>query len=602
MAHELGPDARTGKVDSDGRVRDPRSMRFAPLGLFFFAAPALAQEIEVQPYVQDREPTSAWILWETTSGEESRVEWGPTEALGTTSTGGAITTEGSHRVHEVELAPLTPGTRYHYRVHTAAASSAIYHFTTPALPEAETSFRLIAVSDMQRDRANPDVWGRIIHEGILAFLEGDAPVPDEALSLVLIPGDLVDDGREHAQWVDEFFAPAADLMSYVPFYPVLGNHERDHHFYYDYFRLPEGGPNPDRFWSFDHGNVRIVGLDSNAALFGSDQEALLEGALDDACTSDTIDFVFVQMHHPYHSELWPAGESIFARQVTQRVDAFARDCGRPAVMFYGHTHAYSRGASRDAAHLWINVATAGGNIDYFGEYGNQYDDPEVQISQDEWGFVVLDVEAGDAPRFRLRRFGMGNETTEATRELRDELSIRRFGEPPGTPAPTVPRGRVATSCGTLSASAFGDPDGDAFFAAHFQVSTSCEDWRDPVVDLYQAAENLYGGEDLAAGDDLSDAPFSGLSTETYYCWRVRYRDTNLAWSDWSTPLAFELADDGAASCDDGSMLVPTDAGTDAGALPPAEGGCACRAGRASPPPVLGLGLLVALGAVIRRRR
>jgi len=185
-----------GTVDAEEAVRDARPMRALALALALLPRPALAQEIAVQPYVQDRGPTSAWILWETTSGEESRVEWGPSEALGTSSTGGSIATEGTHRVHEVELSPLVPGTRYHYRVHTGAAVSASFHFTTPALAEAETSFRLVAVSDMQRDAANPEVWGRVVHDGILAQLAEEAPLPDEALSLVLLPGDLVHDPRK----------------------------------------------------------------------------------------------------------------------------------------------------------------------------------------------------------------------------------------------------------------------------------------------------------------------------------------------------------------------------------------------------------------------
>ncbi len=600
-------------MDGARRLRD--AGRMLALLVLLFATPVSAQEIDVQPYVQDRQPTSAWILWETTSGDESRVEWGTTETLGTTSTGTALTTEGSFRVHEVELSPLAPATRYYYRALTGTASSAVYHFTTPPLPAAEATFQLVAVSDMQRDAANPGVWGRIVHEGILAFVADEAPLPDEALSLVLVPGDLVDDGTEHARWVDEYFAPAADLMSYVPFYPVIGNHERDHHFYDDFVRMPDVGPSTDRDFYFDHGNVRIIGLDSNQGLLGGTQAALLEEALTGACTAEAIDFVFVEMHHPFHSELWPAGEAIFSRMVVERVDAFARDCGRPAVFFYGHTHAYARGASRDAPHLWVNVATAGGNIDTFGEYGNQYDDPETQVSQDEWGFVVMDVEAGADPRLRLRRFGMGNETTAATRVLRDELTLRRYGEPPSTPTARAPRGRVAPSCLATRASAFSDPDGDAHFAAHVQLARACDAFEHPIVDLYEAAENVYGGIDRSAGDDLTSSALSGLAEGTYYCWRVRYRDANFAWSEWSAPLAFELRADGAPSCEDDTMLTPpSDAGVGpdaashdaatldaASAAPATASGCACRASSA-PRPALGAALGLAWLVTWRARR
>ena len=44
----------------------------------------------------------------------------------------------------------------------------------------------------------------------------------------------------------------------------------------------------------------------------------------------------------------------------------------------------------------VNVATAGGAIDYWGEYP-QADYPEFFKTQDEWGFVIADVEAGSDP-------------------------------------------------------------------------------------------------------------------------------------------------------------------------------------------------------------
>ncbi|MCB9596319.1 MAG: fibronectin type III domain-containing protein, partial [Sandaracinaceae bacterium] len=169
--------------------------------LLALATPASAQELHVGPYVQDVTTSSAWILWETTGGEESVVEWGATDALGQSATGGSIPSEGTNRVHEVELTGLLPATRYHYRVRTGAAVSEPFHFTTAPARVDEVTFRLAAMSDMQIDRANPEVYGQVIREGILALLaaEGHA-LPDDGLGFVLVPGDLVDDGDEYDQW------------------------------------------------------------------------------------------------------------------------------------------------------------------------------------------------------------------------------------------------------------------------------------------------------------------------------------------------------------------------------------------------------------------
>ncbi len=573
---------------------------------------AAAQEIVVQPYLQDVTPTSAWILWETDSGEESRVEWGATPSLGTSSTGAAHMSDGPYRVHEVQLTGLTPGTAYHYEVHTGTERAGPFRFTTPP-SDREIAFRMIAVSDMQQDRGNPDVWGRVVRDGILAFLAPDASSPDEALAFVLLPGDLVDDGHDHARWIDEFFAPAADLASFVPFYPVLGNHEDGAHFYYDYFHLPlNGAPaEPDRFWRMDHGNVRVIGLDSNAFFLLGEQQTFLETALTDACGDDDIDFVFVQVHHAHHSELWPAGEAPFASSVVERVDTFSRECGRPGVLFYGHTHGYARSASRDAAHVWINVASAGGNIDYWGEYDDQYDDPETLVSQDEWGFVVLDVSAGDDPALHIRRISLGNEMVSRDGALRDEMIVRRYDAPPVAPAPSTPRGLVASACTTLRAGAFADPDGDSHGMSQWQVSTSCDAFDAPVLDVLRAFQNEYGGEDLALGDDLTDEDATGLAPGTYYCWRVRYRDRGLAWSEWSEPVAFQLDEGGDERCDDPTPLTPPepmpDAGPDAG-TGEASAGCGCRAAPRADMPLGALSLAFAglvcrvRGSALRRAR
>ena len=558
------------------------------------AAPAAAQELRVGPYVQDVRETSAWILWETTEGDESVVEWGGSDVLGESATGSSLASEGTARIHEVELTGLTPATRYHYRVRTGTAASETFHFTTRPAAESEVSFRIVAVSDMQRDADHPDVYRDVIHRGILAVSTRDfAPLADDGIAFVLVPGDLVDDGRVYASWRDEFFDPARDLMAYVPFYPVLGNHERDADHYYRYFHLPGEGGGAERWWALDHGNVRVIGLDSNLLLLVGDQQRFLEDQLGSACTDDRIDFVIVQIHHAHVSELWPTGEEGFATLVVDRMNRFTEECGRPSAQLYGHTHGYSRGASRDHPHLWIDVASAGGNLDHWGEYDDQYDSDDVSVSQDEYGFVVLEVEAGDAPTLRVVRYGMGDEVTPREPEVRDAIEVRRWNEPPSTPLARAPRGRVAPACTSMLASDFADPDGDLHGATQWQVASSCVGFGDPSTERLRAHENWYAGEDTQAGDDLRDEPLGELEPGAWHCWRARYRDRALAWSEWSEPVAFVIDEDGDPDCDDPSLppVVPSE---------PAGCGCTHGARGAGSAGVIVLALVT--GWARRRRR
>ena len=74
--------------------------------------------------------------------------------------------------------------------------------------------------------------------------------------------------------------------------------------------------------------------------------------------------------------------------------------------FYGHTHGYSRGHAQDHRHVMVNIASAGENLDESGEY-DQIDYSEHVVSQYEYGFVVVDVEAGDNPAFEIQRLSIG---------------------------------------------------------------------------------------------------------------------------------------------------------------------------------------------------
>jgi MYXO-CTERM domain-containing protein len=504
---------------------------------------ALAQQIVVAPYLQMATPGSMIVRWETDDGEDAAVDWGPTSALGSTVVGESWGSGGGTVLHRAELTGLTPGSTVFYVARSEAWSSDVTSFAVPASdPDA---VRFIAVSDMQRDGANPTVFRDLIADGVLPWVAqnvgGELP---EAVQAMLVPGDLVDTGWDYDTWVNEFFAPAAPLMSRVPTYPVPGNHEADTDYYFDYFDLPTNGTAgyEEHWWSHDVGRVRVVGLDSNAGYLIAPQIDWLEGVLATSCDDPAIDFVVAQLHHPFKSELWTPGENLWTGQVVTRLETFTSSCGKPSVHLFGHTHGYSRGQSRDHSHLWVNVASAGGAIDYWGEQP-QADYDEFVVSQDDWGFVVLEAESAPTPSLRLRRISRGNRDGARDNELRDEVTVRVVNDAPATPSSLAPAGgdTPAPEETLLVGSPYSDPDGDPHGSSHWQVATSCDGFEAPVVDRWVQHRNEFLGEDRAAGDDLTDLLVDSLGSETSYCWRVRYRDQALGWSAWSEPSAFVTA-------------------------------------------------------------
>ena len=135
-------------------------------------------------------------------------------------------------------------------------------------------------------------------------------------------------------------------------------------------------------------------MDTNEEYQNKTQLSWLDDLLARTKENEEIDFVFAQMHHPHKSELWLDGEEDYTGQIVKKLEAFSTETGKPSIHFFGHTHGYSRGQSRDHKHLWINVASAGGSIDNWGEFAQQNYD-EFTVTQDEYGFVMVEVNPND---------------------------------------------------------------------------------------------------------------------------------------------------------------------------------------------------------------
>ena len=519
-------------------------MNRAALGAFLICVVmhASAQTLVVQPFLQDAEPGRMTIAWESSSGDSSHVDWGTTSVLGFTATGTAEQGLANTRIHHVHIDGLSPDTRYYYRVRTGAAVSDTFDFITPPLKNSEKNFRLVAMSDMQRDNGNPNVFRDICEQGVIPWVaENAGPDLPAEVAFMMIPGDLVDYGPDYPQWKNTFFTPSEKLLRHIPLYPVTGNHEANTPYYFKYFDLPQNGSTGylEHWWYKDYSNVRIIGLDSNTGYRLATQLSWLENVLFEAAADPDIDFVIAQLHHPHHSELWVEGNLDYTGEVIKLLENFSTGSGKPSLHFFGHTHAYSRGHSQDHRHVMVNVATAGGNIDHWGEYLQQ-DYPEYVVSQDDYGFTVMSVTSGNDPSFTLQRISRGNEQQVLNNVQRDSFTIRRYNERPSTPTGLTPVAGSIFSPGcpvAFTATSFQDTDGDMQHAAQWQVATTT-DFATPVINKWEQYQNWYNNEDRQANNLLTDETITGLPDNAALYWRVRYRDQNLLWSEWSTPIPF----------------------------------------------------------------
>jgi predicted phosphodiesterase len=188
----------------------------------------------------------------------------------------------SLRVEKVTYSSLKPGTVYEYEV--------------PGNPGRKGSFKTAAEGDHPFEfvffgdtRTRNEVHQHVVK----ALLQYSQP------EFVIHTGDLVADGSDSTLW-PVFFDIEKDLLNKVAFFPVLGNHERNSHEFYDYFQV---GATP--YYSFNWGNAHFIMLNSdigNAATSPSARDAFWKEQTqwleDDLKANQKAAYRFVVAHHP----------------------------------------------------------------------------------------------------------------------------------------------------------------------------------------------------------------------------------------------------------------------------------------------------------------
>ena len=120
-------------------------------------------------------------------------------------------------------------------------------------------------------------------------------------------------------------------------------------------------------------------------------------------------------------------------------------------------------------------------------------------------------------------------------EWSEELGFTTLNRAPTRPAAVSPSAGASdvSPVPQLEASSYSDPDdGDPQSAAQWQVSTQSGDYTSPVFDNAR----------LEGSPLTSIVVTPHLNPGTVYYWRVRYRDSHGAWSEWSEESSFTTED------------------------------------------------------------
>ncbi len=280
----------------------------------------------VEPYLQYATRTSMTVMWETEEEATAVVEYGTTFPPKQ-----SVKVDKPLTLGEVQLTDLQPDTKYFYRVVCVDAEgrkleSKPLTFSTAPGPDDAYSFAVIG--DTQR---NPVITGKVAK---LMW--------ERRPNFVLHCGDVVDDGAAKTQWTGDLFKPCHELFGRVAVFPCIGNHEKNHPYYYKYFSLPK----PEYYYSFRYGNAEFFSLDTNTRrdlTAKGEQYQWLEKALAASDAKWKICF----HHHPAYSSddddfgnTWKGPTTAGDLRVRNLVPLYEKY--NVDIVFNGHIHVYER--------------------------------------------------------------------------------------------------------------------------------------------------------------------------------------------------------------------------------------------------------------------
>lgn len=353
-------------------------------------------KIAIGPYIQQMGIKDATLCWSTIEGESIIKDLK-----------GRIDTIREYKQHTIHLANLRPNTEYAYDVLNDGSEEGKGTLTT--YPDEVTPFNFVAIGD---SRSRLDVHAKIVEK-----------IMEKNPKFVVNSGDLVGNGLSIHDW-EAFFKVNKEFMKNTPYYPVLGNHEKDSPYYYNFFDLP----NNERYYNFTVGDALFIVLDSegprtNMPAYVTDdekdkywydsgikyQETQKEWLEDVLNLNKEAGFVFVFQHLPLYSvKKSRVEESKMARKFWG--DIFARHGVQ--VFLNGHDHHYHH-AIDNGVHF-ITSAGAGAPL-----YKVDAPQPETVSYKEIEHFVNVEVKESTAILHVIDIDGNEFDTIEVERRSTD---------------------------------------------------------------------------------------------------------------------------------------------------------------------------------------
>lgn len=219
-----------------------------------------------------------------------------------------------------------------------------------------------------------------------------AAIARDEPDFLVFPGDMVNNGRNDADWDAQFLGPARELFSAVPLYPVQGNHEVASPILNDLFYT--AAPNGRGLtWAQQIGGVQLIAVDGGERYYvDTDNRAWLEKVL----AESTAKFIFLFSHYPGWSssfrvtldEHGKPDDGVTHQAQTIFMDLLAEYGGTAFVA--GHQHYYER-SELPTGVTAIVCGGGGGHLDGRPDYWRS-NNPHSQAFAAQHHYLRFDVD------------------------------------------------------------------------------------------------------------------------------------------------------------------------------------------------------------------
>lgn len=513
------------------------------------------------PYLNNCTPTSIRVNWKTgAKAPGSVVRYGLSpDNLDQTAQATARAKNRSYNWNTAELSGLQPGSVYYYKVFSNGNESDTYRFRTMPQTSSKEKIRVLFIGDHQRNEHSDYEWLINAARRTVAEKYGDGPFEDH-INFLMNDGDQVDGGdlslyeKVHL-YKSRFISPTLPNMT------AVGNHEYkgdanlafyDMH-YHEYGDIAYRGITSGNcgYYAYQAGCALFLVLNSDDTSVA--QKMWVRKIIAAASTDETVDFIVSVQHRPLYAEQWTYDVSDWMRN---EIMPILSSTPKHVLNCAGHHHLYARGQMTDTPVYHIISGggvgtTVEGYEQLWGHTPDNRNHEEVQKTIDHWTYQILEFDPA-TKEMAVETYSIGNSRLALDNEQVDRFTRKVSGTtPPAQPAIIPADGTVTLPHTFCQAGQTARP-----YAVQYQISAD-ESFNNLLVNKLITSEDFYGADENYMPLDLNkDADLltytldNGTMANGAYYIRVRNRNSNLDWSEYSRPQKFTIegaADPGAVA-------------------------------------------------------